>query len=262
MLYGGHDPGVCCLSHGACVLWFLGYPDRALQRIHEALTLGQELAHPHSLAIALHFAAELHQLRREGQVAQERAAMEIALSEEQGAVQWLARGTILRGWALAWQGQGAEGLAQMCQGLSAYRATVAEEQRAYFLALLAEGYRGTGEVQEGLRVLAEALAAAHHRGERYCDAELHRLTGELLLLQSTDRHAEAEACFQQAMAVARRQQAKSWELRAATSLARLWQQQGKRAAAYDLLAPVYGWFTEGFDTADLREAKALLEELV
>jgi predicted ATPase len=261
LLYGGHDPGVCCLSHGACVLWFLGYPDQALQRLHEALTLGQELAHPHSLAIALHFAAELHQLRREGQAAQGQAEMEIALSGEQWSAQWLARGTLLRGWALAWQGQGAEGLAQMCQGLSAYRATGTEMNRTYFLALLAEGYRGTGEVKEGLRVLAEALAAAHNCGERFCEAELYRLKGELLLLQSTDQHAEAEACFHQALAIAHRQQAKSWELRTAMSLARLGLQQGKRAEAYGLLAPIYGWFTEGFDTADLQEAKTLLEEL-
>src|SRR5262249_40951562 len=150
---------------------------------------------------------------------------------------------------------------QMCQGLSTLRATGAEKQRTYFLALLAEGYRGTGEVQEGLRVLAEALAAAHHSGERYCEAELHRLKGELLLLQSTDHHAEAEACFHQALDVARHQQAKSLELRAATSLARLWQQQGKHQAAHDLLAPVYHWFTEGFDTADLIDAKVLLDEL-
>jgi predicted ATPase len=261
LLYGGHDPGVCCLSHGACVLWFLGYPDQALQRIHEALTLGQELAHPHSLAIALHFAAQLHQLRREGQAARERAELEIARAGEQGSAQWLARGTILRGWALAWQGQGAEGLAQMCQGLSACRATGTEMNRTYFLALLAEGYRGTAEVQEGLSVLAEALAAAHNRGERYCEAELHRLKGELLLVQSTDQHAEAEACFHQALAIARRQQARSLELRAAMSLGRLWQQQGKRMEAHALLAPIYGWFTEGFDTADLQEARALLEAL-
>ena len=187
--------------------------------------------------------------------------MEIALSGEQGSAQWFARGTILRGWALAWRGQGAEGLAQMCQGLSAFRATGAEINRTYFLALLAEGYRGTGKVKEGLSVLAEALAAAHNSGERYCEAELLRLKGELLLLQSADQHAEAEAYFHQALAIARRQQAKSWELRAAMSLGRLWQQQGKRTEAYDLLAPIYGWFTEGFDTADLQEAKALLEEL-
>jgi predicted ATPase len=116
-------------------------------------------------------------------------------------------------------------------------------------------------VQEGLRVLAEALAAAHHSGERYCEAELHRLKGELLLLQSTDQHAEAAACFHHALAVARHQQAKSLELRAAMSLGRLWQQQGKRGEARALLAPIYGWFTEGFETADLQEAKALLEEL-
>jgi predicted ATPase len=261
LLYGGHDPGVCCLFVGGCVLWFLGYPDQALQSMHEALTLGQELAHPHSLANALYFAAQLHQLRREGQAAQERAELEIALAGEQGSALELARGTILRGWALAWQGQGAEGLAQMCQGLSAYRATGTEKERTYFLALLAEGYRGTGEVQEGLRVLAEALAAAHHSGEHYCEAELHRLKGELLLLQSTDQHAEAAACFHHALAVARHQQAKSLELRAALSLGRLWQQQGKRGEARALLAPIYGWFTEGFETADLQEAKALLEEL-
>jgi predicted ATPase len=187
--------------------------------------------------------------------------MEIALSGEQGAAQWLARGTILRGWALAWQGQGAEGLAQMCQGLSAFRATGAERTRTYFLALLAEGYRGTGGVKEGLRVLAEALTAAHNSGERYCEAELHRLKGDLLLLQSADQPVEAEACFHQALAIARRQQATSWELRAAMSLSRLWQRQGKWAAAHELLAPIYGWFTEGFDTADLQDAKALLEEL-
>jgi predicted ATPase len=229
--------------------------------MHEALTLGQELAHPHSLGLALYWAAQLHQLRREGQAAQERAELEIALAGEQGSAYEIARGTILRGWALAWQGQGAEGVAQMCQGLSAFRGTGAEKGRTYFLALLAEGYRGTGEVQEGLRVLAEALEAAHNSGERYCEAELHRLTGKLLLLQSTDQHTEAEARFHQALAIARRQQAKSLELRAAMSLGRLWQQQGKRIEAHELLAEVYGWFTEGFDTADLQEARALLTAL-
>jgi predicted ATPase len=261
LLCGGHDTGVCCLSIGACILWFLGYPDQARQSMHEALTLGQELAHPHSLGLALYWAAQLHQLRREGQAAQERAELEIALAGEQGSAYEIARGTILRGWALAWQGQGAEGVAQMCQGLSAFRGTGAEKGRTYFLALLAEGYRGTGEVQEGLRVLAEALEAAHNSGERYCEAELHRLTGELLLLQSTDQHTEAEPRFHQALAIARRQQAKSLELRAAMSLGRLWQQQGKRIESHELLAEVYGWFTEGFDTADLQEARALLTAL-
>ena len=130
-----------------------------------------------------------------------------------------------------------------------------------FLARLAVAYGQVGQVDEGLHLVVEALAVVDTTGERYYKAELHRLHGELLLRQAVAEAQAAEACFQQALAVARRQQAKSWELRAATSLSRLWQHQGKRAAAYDLLAPVYGWFTEGFDTADLQEAKALLAAL-
>ena len=237
---------------------------RPWQRIHEALTLAQELAHPFSLAFALYFAAWLHQFRREGQAAQERAEAAMALSTRAGvSAYWVAWGTILRGWALAVQGQGAEGMAQMRQGLAAWRATGAELRRPYFLALLAEAYGKAGQAEEGLHVLAEALAAvAADSGERFCEAELYRLKGELLLQAGTvPDDAEAEACFQQALDMARRQQAKSLELRAAMSLSRLWQQQGKRAEAHELLAPIYGWFTEGFDTADLQEAKALLEAL-
>ena len=172
-------------------------------------------------------------------------------------------GTILRGWALAEQGQGEEGIAQMRQGLAACRATGAELDRPYFLALLAEAYGKVGQAEEGLqRAGRGAGGSATDSGERYCEAELYRLKGELLLAGCPrSSSAEAEACFQQALAIARRQQAKSWELRAAMSLSRLWQQQGKRAEAHELLAPIYGWFTEGFDTADLQEAKALLEEL-
>ena len=167
------------------------------------------------------------------------------------------------------QGQGDEGLDQMRQGLTAYQATRAASWRPYFLALLAEGYGQMGAADEGLRVLAEALAAVQHTGERMWEAELHRLKGELLLQTSASiqrlrwsaHAAAAEACFHQALAVARRQQARALELRAAMSLARLWQQQGKRAEAHALLAAIYGWFTEGFDTADLQEAKALLDAL-
>src|SRR5262249_19108297 len=131
----------------------------------------------------------------------------------------------------------------------------------HWLALLAEAYRRGGQAEAGLRMLAEALAAAHSTGERYYEAELYRLQGELLLLRSAAEHTEAETCCHQALDVARRQQAKGFELRAAMSLSRLWQGQGKRAEARELLAPIYGWFTEGFDTADLQEAKALLAEL-
>ena len=263
LLYGGHDPGVCCLSYAALSLWSLGYPDQALQSMREALTLAQALAHPPSLAAALDFATILHQSRREQQATHERAEALMALATEQGFAQHLAQATIMRGWALAAQGQGAEGTAQMRQGLAAHQATGSERQRPYNLALLAEAYGSIGQTAEGLSLLAEGLATVDRTGERGWEAELRRLQGELLLAQAGEwqQVPEAEACFHQALAVARRQQAKSWELRAATSLSRLWQQQGKRAEAHELLAPIYGWFTEGFDTADLKDAKALLNEL-
>jgi predicted ATPase len=159
------------------------------------------------------------------------------------------------------QGQGTEGLTQLCQGLDAYRATGAAFQRPHFLGMLAAVHRSLGQPEAGLTALREALALVEKTGERYYAAELHRLQGELLLQHATPEVPHAEACFQQALAIARRQQAKSLELRAAMSLSRLWQQQGKRDEAQGLLAPIYGWFTEGFDTADLQEARALLEEL-
>jgi predicted ATPase len=173
------------------------------------------------------------------------------------------------GWALAQrshepgarQGPGEEGITQIQQSLTAWRATGAKVFRPYGLALLAEAYGKVGQREAGLTRLAEALLVVDDTGERRWEAELHRLKGEFLLARAPDDHAEAEACFQQALDIARHQQAKSWELRAAMSLSRLWQQQGKRDEARELLAPVYAWFTEGFDTVDLQEAKALLEEL-
>jgi predicted ATPase len=149
----------------------------------------------------------------------------------------------------------------MRQGIAARRATGAELQRPYYLALLAEAYGKAGQAEEGLSVLVEALTAVHKTRERQHEAELYRLKGELLLKQDVPAEQEAESCLRQAVDVARQQQAKSLELRAAMSLSRLWQQQGKRGEARELLAPIYGWFTEGFDTADLQEAKTLLEEL-
>jgi TOMM system kinase/cyclase fusion protein len=264
----GQDPGVACRAYAAWTLWFLGYPDQARQQSHEALTLARELAHPFSLGFALFFAAWLHQLHREGHLTYERAETVIALGAEQGFALWVAGGTVLRGWALA-EGSSApaggqryveEGIAQMQQGLDAWRATGAQVARPYFLALLAEAYGKVEQVEEGLTLAAKGLGAAHDKEERRWDAELYRLKGELLLARPVEQDTEAETCFHQALAIARRQQAKSWELRAAMSLSRLWQQQGKQAQAYDLLAPIYSWFTEGFATADLQEAKALLDE--
>jgi predicted ATPase len=265
----GQDPGVFCRGYTAVTLWWLGYPDQALQRSHEALTLAQELAHPFSLAYALVFAVWLHQLRRDEPLTHERAEAIIALAANQGFAILVAWGTILQGWALAartpepgaGQGQREEGIGQIQQGLAAFRATGAEANRPYFLALLAVASAQAGQREAGLTWLAEALAVVDDTGERRWEAELHRLKGELLLARATGLETEVETCFRQALDIARRQQAKSLELRAAMSLARLWQQQGKRQEAYALLAPVYGWFTEGFDTADLQEAKALLDEL-
>jgi TOMM system kinase/cyclase fusion protein len=257
----GHDPGVLCLAYAARALWLLGYPDQALQRSREVLALAQQLSHPHSLVFALYCAGRVHQFRREGPAALERAEALIAFAREQALPHWVASGTILRGWALAAQGQVEEGIAHMHQGLSGRRATGAELGRPYYLAQLAEAYGEGGQAEEGLHVLAEVLAVVNQQGERWGEAELYRLKGELLLARSAEHHVEAETCFHQALDIARHQQAKSLELRAAMSLSRLWQQQGKRTEARELLAPIYDWFTEGLDTADLQEAKALLDTL-
>jgi predicted ATPase len=258
----GDDAGVVCQFYAAWTLWFLGYPDQGLARSHEAMRLAQQMAHPHSLNIALSFAALCHALRREVRVAQERAEAAIRLATEQGFPNWMAFGSMLRGWTLAQQGQAQAGIEQIHLGLTTYRATGAELVRPYFLALLAEPHGIMGDPEPGLKVFKEALALVDTTGERWYQSELRRLQGELILLQqNADHRVEAESCFHHAISIAQNQQAKSWELRAATSLARLWQQQGKRQDAYDLLAPIYGWFTEGFDTADLQDAKALLVEL-
>jgi predicted ATPase len=242
-------------------LWALGYPDQALAMSSEALTLAQELSHPFTLAMTLAYTAMFHQFRREPRAVHEQAEAAIALCTEQGFAYYLAWGTTLQGWAQVAYGQDAEGLTQMRHGLAALRATGAALRLPYYLALLAEACGRTGQVAEGLTLLAEALTQAHKAGESWMETELHRLKGELLLSLSADHHTEAEGCFHQALAIARCQQAKSLELRAAMSQSRLWQQQGKRTEAHQLLAEIYGWFTEGFDTPDLQDAKALLEAL-
>jgi predicted ATPase len=260
-LYGGYDPGVHCDSFLAHALWYLGYPDQALSTSQEALTLAQESAHPHSRVFALVHAAFLQHLCRERQAARTRAEEALTLSTEQGFVFWAAYATILRGRGLVEVGQGEEAITQIRQGLAGYRATGAELECPYFVALLAEALGKMGQIEAGLTVLAEMLSAVDTNGLRFHEAELHRLKGELLMAHAPDDRAEAEGCFRQALVSARRQQAKSLELRAAMSLARLWQGQGKHAEARQLLAHIYDWFTEGFETADLREAKGLLEAL-
>ena len=258
------NPGVAMRCFAAWSLWFLGQPDQAVKRIHEAVDLARELSEPHGLAQALFFAAGLHQLRRETRRAQEDAEAAIAVSREHGLSLYQAMSTATRGWALILQGQQEQGMEQMGEGLAAHRLTGAEVILPHFLGLLVEAFAKAGQVEEGLRVLDEALAVVHRNGERYYLAELYRIKGELLLLQATDRRRSpvaAEECFHQSIKIARQQKAKSWELRAVMSLARLYQEQHKRAEAHGMLERIYGNFTEGFETADLREAKALLDEL-
>jgi predicted ATPase len=258
----GEDSGVMCQSFAARALWHLGYPDQALAQSHEAVTLAQQIVHPFSLGFALVFATMVHQYRRDARAVHRCAEATLSLAMAQGFPLWRAQGAIYRGWTLAQQaGHAQAGIEQLHQGLSAFRATGAEINRSYFLGMLAEAHGNMGQPEAGLAALTEALALVDTTGERWYAPELHRLKGALLLQLSSDNKAEAEACFQQSIRIAQSQQARSLELRAATSLARLWQRQGKRQEAYDLLAPVYHWFTEGFDTLDLQEAKALLEEL-
>jgi class 3 adenylate cyclase/predicted ATPase len=257
----GHDPGVACRAIAAWTLWLLGYPAQALAHLHEALALAQELSHPYSLAYARCWVALISQCRRDMPAVHAHAEAAVALATEQGFPLWMAIGTSLRGWALAMQGQSEAGIAQVRQGIAAIRATGAALNVPYFCTLLAEVSAHLGHIEDGLQALVEAHTLVEQHDERWWEAEVSRLRGVLLLRQPGTPQAEAEAWLQRALDVARRQEAKSLELRAALSLARLWQQQGKQAEAHSLLAPVYGWFTEGFDTADLQEARALLDAL-
>ena len=257
----GHDPGVACRAFAAMTLWLLGYSDQALTRIHEALALAHELSHPVSLAFARCWAAMVAQFCQDVPAVHEYAEATVALSTEHGFPQWAAMGTSLCGWALAMQGWGEEGMAQARQGIATWRATGAATFVPYFYTLLADVCDRLGHTADGLQALAEAHTLVEQYEERWWEAEIHRLRGVLLLRQPGTPQAEAEAWLQRALDVAHHQEAKSLELRAAMSLSRLWQQQGKPVEARALLAPIYGWFTEGFDTADLQEAKTLLEAL-
>jgi predicted ATPase len=260
-IVGAQNDGVGCRTLLAVVLWTLGYPEQAVQRSQEALTMAHALEHPYGLGFTLFQSARFHFYRREWQTAQANAEAVLALATEHGFVLYAAVGAFFRGLALAAQGQGEAGIAQMRKGLAAVQASGTAVDMPFYLTQLAAAHGQVGQVDEGLHLLTEAMAMVDTTGGRYYEAELYRLHGELLLRQAVPEAQAAEACFQQGLDVARHQQAKSWELRAAVSLSQLWQRQGKYAEARELLAPVYGWFTEGFSTADLQDAKALLDEL-
>jgi predicted ATPase len=252
------DPKITCLKYVAQTLVLLGYPDQAVQCITQCLTLAHAHNRPFGLVYALSYAASCYQWRREAQRIQELAEQASILAQEHGFAQWLSHAQVLHGWACAIQGRHDQGKAAIEQGLTARATAGLSSARPHNLVLFAEVCGMAGLPAEGLRALSEAQTMS---GVRYSEAELYRIKGELLLSASADNHSEAETFFRQALDIARGQQAKWWELRATMSLARLWQQQGKRQEARELLAPVYGWFTEGFDTADLQEARVLLDEL-
>ena len=276
-LYGA-DAGVLTRAYTARVLWILGYTDRAREMVRAAAVLAEKVRHPMSLAVTLSAAVTLDACCGDERMAQTGAEDLIALSKEQGLPFYSSVGTIWSGWALSMQGQYKEGLAQLRDGMARYRAIGSELARTSYLALLAEALGEAGQLSEGLNVLAEALTVANLTGERFYEAELHRLKGELLLMQATGekdrlsaealrtRSAErpaisaAETCFLRAIDIARQQEAKSWELRAVMSLHRLRRKQGKPKESQQLLREIFDWFTEGFDTVDLREARALLED--
>jgi len=264
----GQDPGVVYEGFLAWNLYLLVYPDQALRRVQTGLTRARELAHPNTSAFALVHMASIHLDRHEAQEAQRWTDELVALSTEEELLYWAAVGIFSQGWVLAELGQQAEGLARMREGIAAQQAMGNMLFISRYLAQMVEAYGQVGQAEEGLRLLTEAFAVMQKTDERFWEAELYRLKGTLTLQQFEvqgskfkDAEAEAEECFWKAMEIARKQQAKSLELRAAISLARLWQQQGKKHEARNTLAAIYHWFTEGFDTKDLQEGKALLEEL-
>jgi predicted ATPase len=257
----GYESGVRHGFYGMMVLWLLGYADQAQQWSQEVLARAQQVEHTPSLARAQHFAAILSQHRRDVAATQAYAEAAMTLATAQGFEHRVAQGRILRGWTLAMQGDAATGVAHIQQGLGAVQSIGQKLYRPYHLALLAEAYGQAGQPEVGLTCLAEALTLVEATEERWWEAELYRLKGELLLRLPLPDIPQATTCIHQALDVARHQQAKALELRAALSLSRLWQRQAQRIEARQLLADIYCWFTEGFDTADLQTAKVLLEKL-
>ena len=259
----GQDPKIVCLSQAAWTLWIQGYPEKALQRNDEAVMLARKLSHPYSLAASLNFGAMVYQLCQDTDATQQEAMAAIALSRDQEFAYWMPWGLILQGWALTQRGFAEEGIAQIHEGVAGFRATGAEVMVPYFLGLLGDASRRAGKIPEGLSAVVDALAVIGRTGECWWEAELYRLKGELTLnpvhRSTHEQQKDAAELFRRALDTASRQAAKSLELRAAMSLSRLWKSQGKTDLARQVLADTYSWFTEGFETADLKEARALLE---
>jgi class 3 adenylate cyclase/predicted ATPase len=259
--HAGYDPGVACRAFSAYVLWYLGYPDRAVQRNEEAITLARDLSQKVSMIMAVEFAALIRHLRREPMLAKTHAETDIGLSTEQANAFFLGCGMVEQGWAIAQAGQVDEGIGLIMRGMDVCRSAGSTLEFPQCLASLADAYRAGGHLEEAIGAIAEGLEQARETSARFNEAELHRLKGEMALAGATPDAEEAERCFRRAIEIARSQSAKSPELRATMSLSRLLRGQGKREDARRPLAELYAWFTEGFDTADLKEARALLDAL-
>jgi class 3 adenylate cyclase/predicted ATPase len=259
--HAAQDPGTACLVYSAMGKWLLGYPDRARERMRESVSRAEELADAVSLGHALCFSTIVTEMCGDDGETEVMAEREIALATEKGFSAWIAFGRVSRSWVAFKSGQEASALEELRNSIVLRMDLGMEYFVPFFMTLLAQAYWRVGQVDEGLKTLGRAQAVIGVRSERWWEADVHRLRGELLLSESSDNADEAKVCFEQALEVSRNQEAKSLELRAAMSLARLWRQQGKRDEALDLLKPIYDWFTEGFDTLDLREAKSLLVKL-
>ena len=249
------------LSYRSLALWLLGYPEAAFADANQALKDAREIGQAATLMYALNHASSTHIFCGNYATANAEADELVALADEKGALFWKAFGMVVQGCVLALTGKASDAVHMITSGITALRSTGATLWLPLHLSYLASAYAELGQFDDAWRCIGEAMTAVETTKERWCEAEVNRIAGEIALKSPEPDAAKAEAYFERALAVARQQQAKSWELRAAMSLARLWRDQGKLQQARELLAPVYGWFTEGFDTRDLKEAKALLEEL-
>jgi predicted ATPase len=259
--YSGHDPGMCARAFGSLSLAQLGYTERALAWCREGLALAEALAHPFTLGIALWAAGILHQLRRDPDAIGEVGERMINYGNETGLRMLVPFGIAFRGDAMALHGEFAEGIAQMREGISELRAMGTLFSLSSLFADLASACGRCGNIDDGLAAVEDGMAIMSIGGESFCLAEIYRIKGKLLLAGPVRAEGAAETAFREALSVARAQNAKTMELRAAMSMARFWRDQGKREEARELLAPLYGWFTEGFDSPDLKNAKHLLKEL-
>jgi predicted ATPase len=257
----GQDVRVAILSRRSRALWLLGYPEAALADTSHALKDAREIGQAATLMYALAQASRTHIYCGNYAAANAQLDEVVALADEKGTLFWKAIGMTRQGCILALTGKASDAVQMITAAITAYRSTGSILDTPSQLSDLARAYAELGKFDDARRCIGEAMTAVETTKERWCEAEVNRIAGEIALLSPEPDAAEAETYFDSALAVARQQQAKSWELRAAMSMARLWRDQGKRDEARGLLAPVYGWFTEGFETLDLKEAKALLDEL-